>query len=114
MKLSGLGSVVVPLSNNIKFPPPSLKVSSRVTPVISTFPVFLTLTPNLMVSPSSTIPSLSKSVDNVHVFTTFIEASAPVTTSTESDTLIVVDDGSEAITVTVLRINLVSAAAEVI
>ena len=113
VKSSGLGSVVVPSSNDTKFPAPSLKVSSSVMPVTSTFPVFFTRTTKRMVSPSSTIPSLSRSEDNSQVFTTFIDASAPVMTSTASESVIDVDDGSEAVTLTVLRISLVSAAATV-
>ena len=110
--MRGLGSVVVPPLNDTALPPPSIKVSSSVIPVTSTFPVFFTLTIKRMVSPSSTIPSLSRSDDNSQVFTTFIEASAPVTTSTASVSVIVVDDGPEAVILTVFRISFVSAAAD--
>ena len=43
-----------------------------------------------------------------------MEASAPVTTSTASVSVIVVDDGPETVILTVFRISFVSAAADAI
>ena len=69
------------------------------------FPVFCTSIVKVTVSPSSTTPSLSRSVVNAQVFRPSIDALAPVCVSTKAVSSISLPDGSSAVTVTVFLAN---------